>query len=181
MDLRRIPKLKKFSEPTKNHTISVANVLVISPLKAICSFIPSAAGLESITNSFKALFLQHMMDLIVEKTNLKINYVVDNTPPESKKLLSDKYTYLKTTDLREMYAFIGLLYTHGLLGLDMHSMEILFSSTVGHSIFTSTTSKLRFTFLPKVISFFDDGERRQNWKSDFLPLHKLSQVSSMNR
>ena len=107
-----------------------------------------------------------MMGLIFEKTNLKINYVIGNTPSESKNLLSDKYTYLKTMDLREMYAFIGLLYARGLLGLAMHSMKILFSLTAGHSIFSSTMSKHHFTFFSGVISFDDDGERRQNWKSD---------------
>ena len=107
-----------------------------------------------------------MMDLIVEKADLKINYVIDNTPLELKKLLSDKYTYFKTTDLREMYAFIGLLYASGLLGLAMHSMKILFSPTAGHSISTLTMWKHRFTFFSVVRSFDDDGERRQNWKSD---------------
>lgn len=87
-----------------------------------------------------------MMDLTVEKTNWKIKYVIDKTPLELEKLLSDKYTYFKTTDLQEIYAFIGLLYASGLLDLAMHSMKILFSPTAGHSIFTSTMCKHHFTF-----------------------------------
>ena len=46
----------------------------------IASSISSRLGIESITDSFKVLFPQHMMDLTVEKTNLKIKYVIDKTP-----------------------------------------------------------------------------------------------------
>ena len=113
------------------------------------------------------------------KKILKINYVIDNTSPESKKLLSDKCTYLKTTGLREMYAYISLLYARRLLGLAMHSVKILFSSTADHSIFTSTMSKHCFSFLPTVISFDDDGKRRQNWKSDrFAAAQVITNISN---
>lgn len=50
-----------------------------------------------------------MMDLIVEKT-IKVNYVIDNTPAESKKLLSvsiptQKYTYSKVTSSMSKHCF----------------------------------------------------------------------------
>ena len=86
-----------------------------------------------------------MVQLIVEKTNTKIQNVKDDLPAYYNK--SDKSTFIRPVDQCEFYAFISLLYVRGLCGQSMHTYRMLFSETVVYPIFGTTMLKHRFLFL----------------------------------
>ena len=90
---------------------------------------------------------------IVVHANEKISAFRNNLL--NKILQNDKYTYVRTTDIAEVYAFIGQIYARELLGQNNVSAEKIFSDSYGHPIFTATMSKNRFRFLYQCISFDD--------------------------
>ena len=66
--------------------------------------------------------------------------------------------------LTEIYALIGIIYFRGLLGLNNHLHEILFSEKAGHPVFAATMSQNRFKLLIQSIMF--DEKRTENWPHD---------------
>ena len=82
-----------------------------------------------------------MVQLIVYKINAKIQYVKHNIKRKTSPLLP----WSSRTDI---------------------AYKILFFKTVGHPVFSGTTSKHRFSCLCSVISFDDPEETRQLWKTD---------------
>ena len=126
--------------------------------------LPLAANVNTITDAFHVLFHTEMVQLIINRTNAKIEYVRDNLPPYYNK--SNKNCFVYPLDEREFYAYIGLLYARGLLGQSMHTYKMLFTETAGHPVFSATMSKHRFSFLYAVLSFDDPEERRELWKND---------------
>ena len=116
-----------------------------------------------------------MFDRVVEKTNLRINRYLRNLQQYKQHVIeSDKYTWLKETDKSEIRAFIGLLYMRGLLGLNHHDAELLFSKYAGPDVFGATMSQQRMKFLLANIAFDDPDERAQCWSSDcFVAARKL--------
>ena len=65
-------------------------------------------------DSWKLFLSDEIIHEIVVHTNEKITAFRNNLSNEI--LQSDKYTYIHTTDIAEVYAFIGLIYARGLLG-----------------------------------------------------------------
>ena len=59
-------------------------------------------------------------------------------------LQNDKYTYIHTTDIAEVYAFIGLIYASGLLGQNKVPAEKMFPDSGGDLIFTETFMLMHF-------------------------------------
>ena len=98
-----------------------------------------------------------MGQLIIDKTNIKTQHVKYILLADYNK--SDKNTFIQPLDQRQFYAFIGLFYTHGLLGQSMHTYKMDFSETAGDSVFSATMWKHRFSFLCWVMSF-DDPEKK---------------------
>ena len=88
-----------------------------------------------------------MFECVVEKTNLRINRYLRNLQQYKQHATeSDKYTWLKETDKSEIRAFIGLLYMRGLLGLNHHYVELLFSKHPGPDVFGATMLQQRSFF-----------------------------------
>ena len=66
--------------------------------------------------------------------------------------------WLRETDKSEIRAFIDLLYMRGLLGLNHHDVELMFSKHAGPDVFGATMSKQRMKFLLANITFDDPDE-----------------------
>ena len=67
---------------------------------------------------------------------------------------SDKYSWIKTTDIVEWKAF-GLMYFRVLLGASYNISESLFSDTQGYYIFSAVMTKNCFKFLLSHLTFDD--------------------------
>ena len=128
---------------------------------------------------WKLFLSDEIIHEIVVHTNKKITAFRINLSNEI--LQNDKYTYIHTTDIAEVYAFIGLIYARGLLGQNNVSAEKIFSESYGHPIFTSTMSKNRFRFLYQCISFDDYSTRTEGWETDrFAAIRKVFELFNQN-
>ena len=116
---------------------------------------------DSIRDAFELFMNEDMITLIVHKTNLKIDEVIEKLPEATKS--NSKYSYIKQTDAVEIYALLGLMYFRGLLGMNNHSYDVLFSEKAGPAVFGATMSRNRFKFLVANIMFDDHREREVNW------------------
>ena len=123
-----------------------------------------AKSADTPRKAFELFFTPDMQQIIVEMTNKRIDLYLEKLPDEIKE--SNKYSYLKRTNLIEVRAFIGLMYIRGLLGQNSLSAKILFANETGHPIFGATMSKDRFVFLTAHISFDDEETRNDRWKHD---------------
>ena len=79
---------------------------------------------------------------------------------------SDKYSWIKTTDITELKALFGSMYLRGLSGGNHNSVESLFSDTQGHYIFSAVISKNRFKCLLSHLTFDDYQDRQERRKLD---------------
>ena len=123
----------------------------------------AARDVESMHDAFELFISPSMEDEIVDATNRKIEETLASIPVEKR---DDTMPYLKPTNALEIYAFIGLMYFCGLLGLNSHSLSTIFSERSGHHIFGGTMSKNRFAFLSSHLCFDDHCTRAERWKMD---------------
>ena len=72
---------------------------------------------------------------------------------------------LKKTDKVEIDAIFGLVYFRGILGVNIHMTDRLFSND-SHFIFGAIISKKRFRFLKGHICFDNPQERTLLWETD---------------
>ena len=107
------------------------------------------------------------MNIIAKKTNLRIQDTIDSLSAKHNIGESDKYSWIKTTDIIELKALFGLVYFRGLLGGNHNSVESLFSEIQGHYIFSEVMSKNRFKFLLSQLTFDDYQDRQERWKLDW--------------
>lgn len=137
----------------------------------------AAKAVSTIRDAFDLFITPAMVDLVVRETNKKIEVTISKLrePP------SDKTTFINTTDEPEIYAFFGLMYFRGLLGLNNHSVDTLFSEKAGHPVFGGTMSRNRFKFLSAHLAFDDIATRPQRWKHDrFAAFRELFNVFNNN-
>ena len=78
------------------------------------------------------------LQLIVAKTNMKLELIIERF--SEKISCNSRYGVVRKTDTTEIYALIAIIYFGGLLGLNNHSHEILFSEKAGHPVFAATMS-----------------------------------------
>ena len=95
----------------------------------------AAKTAESHEGIFSLFFDSDIMNVIAEKTNLRIQDTIDSLSAKHNIGESDKYSRIKTTDITELKALFGLMHFRGLLGGSHNSLESLFSDTQGHYIF----------------------------------------------
>ena len=121
-----------------------------------------ARSVTTYLDCFNLFFDELMFDRVVEKTNLCINRYLRNLQQYKQHAIeSDKYTWLKETGKSEITTFIGLLYMRGLLGLNHHDVELLFTKHAHPDVFGATMSQQRMKFLLANITFDDHDERAQ--------------------
>ena len=98
--------------------------------------------LTDIRSIFHKLIDEEMIRLIVEKTNMKLDLIIERF---SDKITSNsRYGFVRKTDTTEIYTLIGMINFRGSLGLNSHLHEILFSEKAGHPVFAATMSRNRF-------------------------------------
>ena len=76
---------------------------------------------------------------------------------------SSHYIWVKKTDRVEIDALFGLMYFRGILGVNLHMTDRLFSKG-SHYIFGVIMSKNRFRFLKGHICLDNPHERHSCWK-----------------
>ena len=103
----------------------------------ISCILPNTAArtAESHEDIFGLFFDSDIMNIIAEKTNLGIQDTIDSLSAKQNIGESDKYSWIKTTNITELKALFGLMYFGGLLGGNHNTVESLFSDTQGHYIF----------------------------------------------
>jgi len=118
-----------------------------------------AQGILEESKLFSLYITDQMIENIVRFTNTeiersKINYA------------NPDLSFLRSTDMAEIKALIGLLYMSGVLkntGLNLNDM---FSETYGPPIFRCTMSKKRFAFLLQNLRFDDKSTRDSRRATD---------------
>ena len=94
--------------------------------------------------AFSLFMTEEILDIIVEKTNCKIDIKVSQINLD---LVEPKnIVYLKRTTRVEITAFIGMLYARGLLGLNHHDYKLLFNDSIAHPFFGAFTTCNRYFF-----------------------------------
>ena len=104
-------------------------------------------------------FTDEILDIIVSHTNKRIDVSTGEIPPDT--LQNGKYPHLKPVDRIDVLSVIGLMYLHGLYGLNKDDVRLLFSHDRGIPIFAATMSRLRFLFIMRHFSFDDVNTREQ--------------------
>ena len=107
---------------------------------------PRANNIENIEDTFYLYFDNDVMDKIVDCTNTKINEIIARLQQSDNFNESSKYTWIKKTDRGEIDALFGLMYFRGILEVNLHMTDRLFSSDI-HFVFGAIMSKNRFRFL----------------------------------
>ena len=113
---------------------------------------------------FSLFLTDDMLLKIVDYTNLRIR----NTISKAEAIIqqSDKFPYMKITDVKEINAFIGLIYYRGLYSLNNHKVSHLFSERYGIPKFNACMSRNRFKFLLNHIAFDNFEDREERWEHD---------------
>ena len=106
----------------------------------------SANNIENIEDTFHLYFENDIMDKIVDCTNIRINETIARLLHSDNFNESNNYTWVKKTDRVEIDALFGLMYFRGILGVNLHMTDRLFSND-SHFVFGAIMSKNRFRFL----------------------------------
>ena len=114
-------------------------------------------GIENELQAFQLFFTDKILDIIVSHTNKRIDASIGEIPSDT--LQNGKYPHLKPVDRIDVLSVIGLMYLHGLYGLNKHDVRLLFSRDRGILIFGATMSRLRFLFIMRHFSFDDVNTR----------------------
>lgn len=113
--------------------------------------------------AWRLFFSDEMISLMVEHTNKKIQETRKTLAEETLKKKGPTY---RDTTQDEMNAFLGLMYTRGLLGQNLHSAQRVFHEKTGHPVFSATMAQSRFATLHSHLSFDDAETRATRWKDD---------------
>lgn len=122
-----------------------------------------ARGIQDPEQAWRLFFSDEMIDLVVRHTNKKIDETRKSLQAET---LSKKGPTYSPTTTEEVTAFLGLMYTRGLLGQNLHSAQRVFHEKTGHPVFSATMAQSRFALLHSHLSFDDIESRADRWKDD---------------
>ena len=135
----KVHKNKKIEVSFSSHKPSVAGC------QRRCDVINNRPGLTAYskdadtTEKAFALFLtDEMLASICAFTNVRINDTLYARFPGS-----NNYPQFKETSIIEMKAFLGLMYYHGLYGMNMHLINVLFSERHGPPVFSVHISRIQ--------------------------------------
>lgn len=126
-----------------------------------CTNIPVASAITKPVDAI-LLFLRPIITLLVLYTNM-----------EAKRVFIEKKfkTAWKSIDEEEMYAFIGLILTAGILQLSKETLTILWSARYGPPVFRATMSHHRFKEIQRYMRFDDKSKR--SIKDKFAPFREV--------
>ena len=80
-------------------------------IRSAVSTVRYADGINNIDDSFSKFINADMIEIIVLRSNIKINSYLEN---HSDKVGHHKYPFLRITDFIEIRALIGLIFSRGL-------------------------------------------------------------------
>ena len=139
-----------------------------------------ANNIENIEDTFHLYFDNDIMDKIVDCTNTRINETIARLQRSDNFNESSKYSWVKKTDRVEIDALFGLMYFRGILGVNVHMTDRLFSND-SHFVFGAIMSKNRFRFLKGNIYFDKPQERTQLWETDrFAAVKEIWEIFNSN-
>ena len=137
-----------------------------------------ATDADTARKAWELFFSKDMIKIVLERTNKRIRKVRSLCPVHI--FDDDRYTYLEESNETELLSFIGLVYFHGAWGLNMHTVDELFSKRSVPD-FGATMSKNRFRFLNTCITFDDTSSRQTRWKRDrFAAFHTIFEIFNSN-
>ena len=120
------------------------------------------------------------MDKTVDCTSTTINKTIARLQRIDNFNESSKYTRVKKTDRVEIDALFGLMYFRGILGVNLHMTDRLFSHD-SHFVFGAIMSKNRFRFLKGHICFDNPQERTQLQETDrFAAVREIWEIFDSN-
>ena len=122
-------------------------------------------NIKNIEDTFHLYFDNDIMDKIVDCRNTRINETIARVQRSDNFNESSKYTWIKKTDIVEIDALFWLMYFRGILEVNLHMTERLFSND-SHFVFGTIISKNRFRFPKCHICSDNPQERTQLWKTD---------------
>ena len=115
-------------------------------------------------SAFELFITPEYLEKLVLYTNLKISGILASLA-ERNFQFTNKHNFMREISIEEMQAFIGLFLYRGLLCLNNHGTEFLFSDQ-GPPIFGATMGRERFRFVTCFIRFDIETERAINYGSD---------------
>ena len=155
----------KFST-TEKETVgrkSVRNVLKKRP-----ELTPAARNAKDPLAAWNLFLSPEILDKVDEHTNNNMfqfrQWFTSLLSPDNEN--ASKYTWYKDTDLKELHAFLGLMYFQTTLKLNLFSRQTIWYHESSHDLFAATMSEKRFAFLCRMISFDDNTTRTNRWKHD---------------
>ena len=139
-----------------------------------------AKNIENIGDTFHLYFDNDIMDKIIDCTNTKINETIERLQQSDNFNESSKYTWVEKPERVEIDALFGLMYFRGILGVNLHMTDKLFSHD-SHFVFGAIMSKNRFRFLKGHICFDNPQERTQLWETGrFAAVREIWEIFNSN-
>lgn len=160
--------------PGRTRTLAHNIVTVLPGLKGELRQNPPRTPLDA----WETLFTNDILELIAQHTNNKIDdmrrkYKKFKTKNNARKKYSP--TFIHNTDLREIRAFIGLLYMQAVFKSNHEDLRSLWATDgTGREIFRCTMSLSRFSFLLCALRFDDPTTRATRVKEN--PLAAFSNI-----
>ena len=111
----------------------------------------------------KLFLTDDMLTEVITNTNCRINEFIKNLPDNFNENVL--YPFIKTIDIDEFIAFLGLCYYRALWQQNKICIKRLYGDS-GPSIFGATMSRNRFGFLMKHLTFDDATTRQERWRKD---------------
>ncbi|XP_032671956.1 piggyBac transposable element-derived protein 4-like [Odontomachus brunneus] len=126
----------------------------------------AALNVETIEQFWDLLFNEEIIETIVEQTNNKIEDVCAHLIAENK-----VETYHHHTDVKEIRAYIGVLYFAGLWKSSNIDDNRLWDKKNGITLYRCVFPRHRFSFLSSCLRFDDKNSREEGDK--FAPVRKI--------
>ena len=102
-------------------------------VKSGVSTVRYANAFGDIRSIFSTLVTEEMINLIVEKTNKRLEIIINRCA--DKIANNSRCGFIRKTHATEIYALIGFVYLRGLLRQNNHSQKYLFRDKMGHPLF----------------------------------------------
>jgi hypothetical protein len=129
-----------------------------------------ATGIQTVNEAFQLIMTQEMVLLLVRETNRRAHLIMEQWHNRN----PDKENQWKETDCDETWAFIGLLILAGVHRGKNETLDKLWSTINGRSIFRATMTKNRFKSLLQFCRFDHAATRDERLKEDKLaPIRDL--------
>ena len=104
---------------------------------------PAARNVKDPLTAWNLFLSPEILDKVAEHTNSNIFQFRERfasvLSPDNKN--ASKYTWYKETDLKELHAFLGLMYFRAVLKLNLFSRQTIWYHESSHDLFAATMSE----------------------------------------